>query len=1084
MKTRHWGLLLLPLLMSACATTSERGTLAELRDVRPELKDEEIVGGLERAMQSYQRFLDESPETAMTPEAIRRIADLSLEKNYGYISDGPERSAGAVRESAPRQLQQPEVGSATRPAAGSIPQATQESGTIASVGTESDQEFERRAAQGERVPAGQSGEFVVPVPEGGDDLSNPDAERAIALYQELLEKYPYYERNDQVLYQMSRAYEELGQTEAAMEVMNTFVQVYPHSRYMDEVQFRRAEYYFTRDRFIDAEEAYQAVVDIGSSSQFFELSLYKLGWSYFKQDLYEEALHRYIGLLDYKVSIGYDFDQTENRGERQRVEDTYRVVSLSFSYMGGPDSVADYFRRYGSRSYEDQVYSQLGEYYLTKRRFSDAASAYETFVGLYPFHEVSPHFHMRVIEIYGLGGFGSLVVEAKKEFANTYALSSEYWHHFDVDARADVIDYLKENLKDLANHYHAMYQDERFAEDKQEHYSEALLWYRHYLTSFPEETESPAIHYQMADLMLEHRDFGNAALAYEHTAYNYPRHAQSSAAGYAAVYAHREHLKTVAEYQQAAVKQRIIDSSLRFADTYPEHESVTVVLGAAADDLYEMENYELAVATARRLLADYPNAEPDLQRSAWLVVGHGSFDLLHFADAEYGYVNVLRLTPTGDQSRDALYDNLAASIYKQGEQAQLEDDDRTAADHFLRIATMAPNSSIRPTAEYDAAAALIRLEEWDRSADVLVAFRGNFPNHELQPDVTKQIAFVYRSAGKLELAAAEYERIESESDDADVRRSALLIAAELYEEIGATERELAIYRRYVEYFPTPVGDAVEVYHKMAVVYRNQRDSANYGAALKALVDADMNAGSQRTDRTRYLAAHAALELSESLFDRFVEIKLVSPLEQNLLRKRDALRAAIDSYSGLVSYEVADVTAAATYYMAEIYYHFSKALMESERPTNLSEMELEEYELALEDKSYPFEEMAIEVHEKNIELLHLGVYSPWIDRSIGRLAQLFPANYAREEERVAFLDSIDTYSYGVKEPESDLETPSVPEAIEQPEAAESEVEAEQPIEVGDLVDEAPSAASETNREDVDVPVGAEVRDETQLAGPEG
>ncbi|HDP90215.1 MAG TPA: tetratricopeptide repeat protein [Thioalkalivibrio sp.] len=996
-------------------------------------------------MASYQRFLDETPESAMTPEAIRRIADLSLEKEYGYVASGPAPAATTTGEVSQRRLQQP-ARAGTNPAPGTGPaQGVGDSGSIAALSGESDAEFERRVAQGEATPSAQDGEFVVPMPEGGDDLSNPNAERAIVLYKELLEKYPNYERNDQVLYQMSRAYEELGQIEAAMEVMNTFVQAYPYSRYMDEVQFRRAEYYFTRNRFLDAEEAYKAVVDIGSVSPFYELSLYKLGWAYFKQDLYEEALNQYFALLDYKVMIGYDFEQTENKGERQRIEDTYRVVSLTFSYMGGPESVVDYFQRHGSRSYEDQVYSQLGEYYVSKRRYSDAASAYETYVDLNPFHEVAPHFNMRVIEIYGEGGFGSLVVEAKKKFSTTYALNAAYWNYYNREDRPDVIAYLKENLKDLANHYHAMYQDPRFKDDQGENYGEALRWYRTYLSSFKDEPEAPALNYQMADLMLENRDFGGAALAYETTSYNYPRHEQSSQAGYAAVYAYREHLQAVPESQKTDVRQKIISSSLRFADTYPDHEEVTVVLGAAADDLYEMSQYELAVATARRLLADYPGADRDLQRAAWLVVGHGSFDLANYAEAESGYLNVIRLTADDDAGRSTLYDNLAASIYKQGEEASLVEDYRAAADHFLRIGTLAPNSSIRPTAEYDAAAVLIKLEDWDRSAQVLTAFRVNFPSHELQPEVTKQIAHVYRSAGKLEQAAGEYERIEREADDDAVRRSALLVAAELYEEVGATRQELAVYRRFVEYFPAPIAEVMEVYHKMARVYQGQGDSTRYQATLRTIVETDRNAGAQRTDRTRYLAAQAALSLTEPLFDRFVEIRLVSPLKDNMLRKRNAMREAIDAYGKLVSYEVADVTAAATYYMAEIYQHFSQALMHSERPTNLSELELEQYELALEEQIYPFEEMAIEVHEKNIELLHAGIYSSWIDKSIGRLAELFPANYAREETRLAFLDSIDSYRYVVREAE--------PAGEEAPAADTTEPAAATPV----LADEAPGAA---------------------------
>jgi hypothetical protein len=99
----------------------------------------------------------------------------------------------------------------------------------------------------------------------------------------------------------------------------------------------------------------------------------------------------------------------------------------------------------------------------------------------------------------------------------------------------------------------------------------------------------------------------------------------------------------------------------------------------------------------------------------------------------------------------------------------------------------------------------------------------------------------------------------------------------------------------------------------------------------------------------------------------------------------------------VEYQVGEVTAAATFYIAEIYYEFSVALMESERPANLSEEELEQYELVIEEQAYPFEEKAINVHEKNMELLDVGIYNEWIDKSIAKLAVLLPARYAKTEQ---------------------------------------------------------------------------------------
>ncbi|HEY9148204.1 MAG TPA: tetratricopeptide repeat protein, partial [Gammaproteobacteria bacterium] len=987
------------LLLSACSFSNKQGTLAELQDVNLELKDVEVTDGLEKAMMSYRRFLEETPESAMTPEAIRRIADLSIEKEYGYIADAPAtRTAGNTQS---RSLDKPAT-SAPLTGGNATASGTAGSAAISGMSDESEKDFEARVARGEEMQGSGEEGFSVPSPQGGDDLDNANARQAIELYTKLLQEYPLYERNDQVLYQMSRAYEELGETEKAMEVMNRFIKAYPNSRYMDEVQFRRAEYFFTRKKYLDSEDAYQSIVAMGPSSSYYELALYKLGWSFYKQDLYEEALHRYIALLDYKVSIGYDFNQEHDKTESKRMDDTFRVISLSFSNLGGPDSVTEYFSSNGSRNYEDKVYSQLGEFYLTKRRYNDAAGSYKAYVGLYPYAEVSPSFQMRVIDIYMKGGFGRLVVESKKEYAKTYALDSDYWRYFEVSERPDVISDLKANLKDLANHYHALYQDKRFEKEKGENYAEALLWYRNYLSSFPQEEETPAIHYQMADLMLENKDYGDAAVAYESTAYNYPRHEKSSEAGYAAVYAYREQLKVVPQGQRDPVKQRIIRSSLKFADTYPEHEKVTIVLGAAADDLYEMNNYELAIKTAHKLIDNYPTAEKELLRAAWLVVGHASFDLKLFADAEAGYVNVLSLSAPDDKEREAITNNLAASIYKQGEQANLLEDYRTAAEHFLRVGRLAPNSEIRPTAEFDGATALIQLEDWGRAAEVLTAFRRDYPQHELQPEVTKKIAFVYRADGKIAMAAAEYERIERESQDDDVRRGALVIAAELYKEAGDAQKELAVYRRYVEYFPKPLEEAMETYNKMAEVYQTLGDNKGYLATLETMVSADRAGGAERTDRTQYLAAQAALVLTEPLYQRFLSVQLVAPLQENMLRKKDYMQAAVKGYSKLVEYGVADVTAAATYYIAEIYYHFSRALMKSERPTNLSALEMEQYELALEDQIFPFEEKAIDIHKKNIELLHTGIHSNWIDKSIAKLAQLFPAIYAREEQGSGFV----------------------------------------------------------------------------------
>ena len=1013
---RRLYLLSIPILLAlafmvgcaARAKSNTAGTLADLHKVAPDVKDVTVENGLDQALEQYRKIVEETPKTAMTPEAMRRLADLQIEKQYGIrVGNAKHREMAApkpaqaiVREQANRSNPNPVIAGAGR--------------------RESDKDFERRTTAQGAIPANNNAS--APPTDGllaGADPKGPL--EAITLYDRILTEYPNYEHRDKVLYQKARAYDELGRTEDAIQTMEQLIRENPNSEHFDEVQYRRGEYFFTRRRYRDAENAYSAVVNLRTASSYYELALYKLGWTFYKQDLYDEALDKYMALLDYKVSVGYDFDQRHAEEDERRVADTFRVISLSFSNLGGPEAVGKYYSSFGKRPYEARVYSNLGEHYLAELRYQDAAKTYQAFVALYPLHRDAPQFSMRVIDTFTKGGFPKLVLESKREFASKYGLQGEYWKHFKPEESPQVLAYVKTNLKDLATHYHAEYQSTQEASEKLANYNEARRWYGEYLDSFPKDAESPTISYRLADLMLENHDFGQAAKQYERTAYGYPPNPRSAGAGYAAVYAYREQLKAAIPAQLDLVKRDTIASSLKFADAFPQHEHAAEVLGAAADDMYEMKDYHPAVEAAQRLIDRYPNADAVIRRSAWMVVAHGSFELAEYPQAEKAYTQVLAITSKDDKSRAALVDNLAASIYKQGELASKAGDDRAAADHFLRIRTAAPTSTIRPAAEYDAGAALIRLKDWTAAINVLDAFRNAFPDHKLRLEADKQIAHAYRENGQLSNAAVEYDHIASKSDDPALRSEALLVAGDLYEKSNSRDHALDAYLRYVNEFPKPIDTALETRSKIAEMYKAANDDSKYQDELKKIVGIDASAGSERTGRTKTIAARSALVLAQRLYQDFLVVKLTQPFETSLKEKKKRMDAAIKGMSQLVDYEIADVTSAATYYIAETYSDFGKSLLQSEKPTNLSAAELKDYEDALDEQAFPFEEKAINVHEKNIEMLRNGVFDDWTKKSLEKLAELMPGRYAKPEMSIGFLPEIETYAY--RSPASQLAAPT-------------------------------------------------------------
>src|SRR5690606_2347502 len=285
-------------------------------------------------------------------------------------------------------------------------------------------------------------------------------------------------------------------------------------------------------------------------------------------------------------------------------------------------------------------------------------------------------------------------------------------------------------------------------------------------------------------------------------------------------------------------------------------------------------------------------APSDLERTAWIVAAHSEFDLASYAAAESAYLAALDLVPADDAQRAPLIERLASSIYKQGEQARDAGDDDAAVAHSRRVGAAAPTSEIRATAEYDAAAGLMRVGEWTRAATVLEDFRRRYPDDPLIADATANLAVAYLEAGDAGRAAAEFERIADGDADVAVRREASWRAAELWAESGDTARAALAFARYVERHPTPASAAIAARQRLAELARMRSDGVEEMRWLAEIVAADAAAGAERTERTQSLAAHAQLRLAEPQRDAFLGVRLVAPLDRSLARKRELMEAAL------------------------------------------------------------------------------------------------------------------------------------------------------------------------------------------------
>lgn len=832
------------------------------------------------------------------------------------------------------------------------------------------------------------------------DLADSDEiKEAIGTYQILLKHDPDNEANARMLYQLAWAYDLAGELEKSLATLNWLHERYPDEENNDETRFRRGEILFSLRNYAQAEQAYGDVLQLGEESGFYGRALFKHGWSIYKQGDMQRALKSYFSLLDRSFADGREIGDF-TRSEAEVLEDTLRIVSISFAYLGDSSSIGNFFQDYGQRSYEYRLYERLGELYLSQNRIEDASRTYLEFVDRYPEHKKSPLFAMKVVDIYEQARLPMELLAAKAKFVTDYGVGTPIWSTGDELQLAEMAAKLKANLQDLSSYYHARAQ--KFKDD--EDYKAAAQWYRNYVQWFPEDSKSPYMNFLLAQSLQERGDLQAATQEFEYTAYQYPQHEKSAEAAYAALLAYRQQLTSLQDDEHMDKRQEAIASSRRFVTFFPADRRVSMVKTSLAEEFVNLKAFPDAVAMAADVIRNEPRPSQNLLLGNWEIIANGEFESGNYTEAESAILKLLEILPKDSSKRKGHLDRLAAAIYKQGEKAREQEDYRASAQHFLRLGSLVPESSIRINAEYDAAAAYYANHDWELAIPILQSFVESYPQHELRQGADEKLATLYEKQGDWLKAVGAYEVLYKNAREADKKRLLLWQIAQYYEKAGHSQDAINTYKRYVKKFRKPLAEAMEARQRLADIYKASNKIGERHWWLGQIIKVDKKGPS--TERSHYLAAMASLELAQVKSVAFNEVRLRLPLKKNLKKKKSLMKDSLKAFSRAADYSVQAVTTESTYKIGEIYSSFSKGLFESERPKGLSKDELEQYDILLEEQAYPFEEKAIDGHIVNVQRASAGVYDEWVRKSFAALAKLNPGRYARTEKGEVFNEKLD------------------------------------------------------------------------------
>lgn len=820
-----------------------------------------------------------------------------------------------------------------------------------------------------------------------DELYNQRLNKTIELLSTSLKDYPKAKGNEKILYQLAKAYDHKGDNINSEKTLLNLVANYPKSTYYIEGQFRLAEILFSKRNYVKAEDTYTDIIGSQKNNVFYEKALFKRGWARFKQEYYLEAVDDYLEAVNY-----HDFNDYSklNQSQQGQFNEYFRAIGLSFSYLGGAQPLNEYFKTNPSFRYIYHSYSHVSDIYLKQERYSDAVKTLKFFIANNKKSKDIPVSHLKIVNIWKQGGFAKKASEEINVVYDKYNPNSEYWLSKQATGAIykNVSGKLKENILLASSYYHKLNQEKA----SNNNFTAAKKWYKRYLKHYKSSARKDNVYYQYASLLSKNKQYKNALKYYELSAYDGGIILNKKAAYATILISDRIYKKIKSGENKKDILNKHIKYATLYTQLYSNSKRSPQIILHAAELAFQTRQFNKAIELAESLPS---NIRSTGNTKANIIKAHSYFNLSQYGNAEAAYFSALSSKHISNKTKQKLSDKLALSIYKQAETSSNEGKVEEAIEHFVRISTIAPSSSISATGFYDAIALSMKHKLWAISIHNIKGFQRKYPNSKYNRDVTKKLSIAYLNSNQGIKAAQEFERISGFEKNKEIKVAALWQAAELYESKNDLSAAIRSYEKYSSKYKKPFPQYMEAMNKLTDLYRKINNNKKTSYWHKAIIKADKKTISKyKTDRTRYITSFASLNLAKAEHKKFTKQPLVLPLKLSLRKKKYAMQKAVKYYGQASKHGIAETATESTNAIADIYKSFSKALLESQRPKGLNSEELEQYIILLEDKAFPFEDKAIEFYEANMSHIKDGVYNKWVKQSHLQLKELFPTRYKR------------------------------------------------------------------------------------------
>ena len=825
---------------------------------------------------------------------------------------------------------------------------------------------------------------------------SPDDSRELQsrvdFYQDQIKSSPAGEHLIDSYYQLASSQDQLGNTAASAATLSEMLKKFPNSTYATEAHFRVAESAFNTKQYQLASQEYLTVLNSGDS-KYAQQARYFYAWSLLKGGRFEEAIPLFEELIS-----GLRETAAESKRDESLLRDSYSALSSIFVKLGGVSALSKY---YDGKTLDDEevlVYRQVADQYRDQNKLLDVAKVNESFVQRHPSDVRALDFSNAALAAYKDAGVAQDIIRSKNEYVQLYDTDQNYFKSATPEQQAILRPLLKSQLEELASHYNAVGQTQKSTAD----YLRATDLYRKQLALSTGSADFMRIQQRVAETLYNAGKFEDAIPYFEELAYKTPNENPSDM-GYFVLLCYQAHAKVIisqptAQQDEWLDKQRA--SSEQYAKAFPSDKNAAVVLLAVTGQFVDRKRFDIVGDLAARVLA-LPNVTAAEVKTASVMKANADFDRQLWSDADKSYLQVLQLPNLDATERKKYQDQRAAALYKQGEGAKTAADLDQALKLYQQSGELSLDAAVKVDSSYQAA---MLYGETIKALPLLQQFYNLYPLSPQAVGIPERIVKIQEGAQDWAGASDTYLKIyqrdiaKSEAANKTNAMAALWLAADSQRKVGENNlTELAIYQQYIKEPNALLAQSLEASERLyqAAILRNDMVAQKQELARQVEFNRTQfqRAPANVQPRLSYFAARALTLQTGPLIEEYRALDLTQPLNVSVARKQALLQKVLASQQPILDLKVAEYVTQSQFVLGDSFARFYQGILKNPAPKDLSDLEVEQYQITIEEQTQPLKDKAIEWHKANATLVQ-DTWDTWISQSFDALTTLSPGRYLR------------------------------------------------------------------------------------------